>query len=147
MTRARAVLLGLAGAALGGFVGRSASDALGMIALAIAAGFGLSLMLRGVGLRLIGIAMVLLGGLGAGLSVYAAVMEQPLARAALAGFLIVVFSGVVFVRSGPTWVALAADRPAQPKDLWKQIDEGIDPTEEEIDPTRDEEMPPGGDSR
>ena len=51
------------------------------------------------------------------------------------------------LRGTPDLYRWRADRPAQPKDLWKQIDEGIDPTEEEIDPTRDEEMPPGGDSR
>ncbi|MDF1489442.1 Trp biosynthesis-associated membrane protein [Tessaracoccus caeni] len=140
MTRARTLLLGLLGAALGGFAGQTASGALGTIALAIAAGFGLSLMLRGVGLRVIGTAVALLGLLGCVLSGSVATDGQLWGWVALPGFLAVVAAGVLLFRFGPRWVLAQADRATPPKDLWKQIDEGIDPTD-------GEDMPTGGDSR
>ena len=140
MTRARTLLLGLVGAALGGFAGQSASEALGTIALAIAAGFGLSLMLRGIGLRVVATAVALLGLLGCVLSGSVAADGQPWGWAALPGFLVVVSAGVVLFRFGPGWAGAPSDRPTAPKDLWKQIDEGIDPTD-------GEDMPTGRDSR
>jgi len=153
VTRGITLLLGLAGAASAGFAGRSVNAGLGALALAIAAGLGLSLMLRGVGLRIVGVLVTVLATMGAGLSVASAVGGQSLAWVALAGFLAVLVASYSLLRHGPGWAALAADRPAHPKDLWKQIDEGLDPTSDEFDgdigdfeTTQHGEVPPGRDS-
>ncbi|HMR48814.1 MAG TPA: Trp biosynthesis-associated membrane protein [Arachnia sp.] len=153
MTRGITLILGLAGAALAGFTGQSVDAALGAIALAVAAGLGLSLMLRGVGLRIVGVLVTVLATIGAGLSVASAAGGQGVAWASLGGFLAVLVAGYSLLRYGPGWAALAADRPAHPKDLWKQIDEGLDPTSDEsgggtgdFETTQPDEMPPGRDS-
>lgn len=145
MTRGRTLILGLAGTALGGIAGQGADAALGAIALAVGAGIGLSLMLRGVGLRIVGILITMLATIGGAVSVMAATAGQGLAWAALAGFLAVIGAGFFLLRDGPGWASVGADRPARPKDLWKQIDEGIDPTSDENEDLGDdfETRPPG----
>ena len=104
-----------------------------------------SLLLRGVGLRIVGILITMLATIGGAVSVMAATAGQGLAWAALAGFLAVIVAGFFLLRDGPGWGCVGADRPARPKDLWKQIDEGIDPTSDENEDLGDdfETRPPG----
>ena len=118
--------LGVAFTGLG--TGASAVQALGWAA---AAGVGLSAMLRGPGLRVMGALGVLLA-------------VASLASAALAGgwaWLAVVFSlalgaaGAAAFRRGPHWRAGSTSTRREPvRDLWKQFDAGDDPTTDGEEP-------------
>ena len=126
MTGRLTILLGIVGALGIAFTGLE-TDVPSVQALgwAAAAGTGLSLMLRGPGLRIMGV-------LGALLAIAVA------ASAAAAGgwaWLAVVFAvvlavaGVATARRGPLWRASVASTKREPaRDLWKQFDEGDDPT-------------------
>ena len=123
------ILLALVGALGLAFTGMGAgAAAVQALGWAAAAGVGLSLMLRGPGLRVMGVLGVLLAiGAGAGAVVAGgwAWLAVPFA-AALA------VAAVAAVRSGPAWRASSSTtRKQPPRDLWKQFDAGDDPTTNE----------------
>ena len=116
-------VVGALGIALAGLVADApAVQALGWAAVA---GVGLSAMLRGPGLRI-------MGGVGALLALVAAV------SAALAGgwaWIAVAFTAVLLVAAfsavirGPLWRTDSTRATREPlKDVWKQFDAGEDPT-------------------
>ena len=104
------------------------------IGWAAAAGAFLMLMLRGQGLRAMGILLVLLG-LGAGL--LGAVQGGPGWLLVLPAALLVV-GGVAAARWGPDWPVRAGSGPRDaPRDQWKQFDAGEDPTAPDVVPGDD----------
>lgn len=126
LTGGRTALLAVVGAIGVAFTGLGAdSPAIQALGWAAVAGVGLSAMLRGPGLRV-------MGALGVVLMVAAAI------TAALAGgwaWLTWVFclalgaAAVATFLRGPTWRARARSREKEPaRDLWKQFDAGDDPT-------------------
>ncbi|NLE97789.1 MAG: hypothetical protein GX596_07345 [Propionibacterium sp.] len=112
-------------AALGGLaagIGGTVAEAPAVAGLgwAVLAGTALSLMLHGVGLRVLGVVLVLLGVLGGVLSV--------LGTAWLAtAFVPVLAGGVLMAMFGPGWAAGRKARPPS-EDPWKLLDQGEDPT-------------------
>lgn len=136
-TGGQAVLLGIVGALgltfLGMGVNASAVQALG---LAATAGIGLSAMLRGPGLRM-------MGGLGILLAVAAGISAGLAGGWAWLGLVFCVAlgtAGFLTLHHGPRWRARSRTREKEPaRDLWKQFDAGDDPTtsDEAPDPTRD----------
>ena len=133
LTALLAVVGALGVAFTGVGAGASAVQALGWAA---AAGVGLSAMLRGPGLRVMGVLGTLLAvgafasaGIAGGWAWIAAAFAVVLAVAAVAT-----------IRRGPAWRASEAGRKREPvRDLWKQFDAGDDPTTdadepEELDP-------------
>ncbi len=122
----RTALLGVVGALGVAFTGL-AVDAAAVQALgwAAAAGVGVSAMLRGPGLRVMGALGMLLAvvsgisaGLAGGWAWLTIVFCVVLGVAAIATF-----------RDGPSWRTNAGSREKAPAaDLWKQFDAGRDPT-------------------
>lgn len=124
--RAPTTLLGLVGA-LGAGIGGTVAEApeVSGVGWAALAGFGLSLMLHGVGLRVLGVALVLLAVLGSVVSLVTVWWM-------LFGFLLVAAAGVAMVAVGPSWASQRRKRPPS-KDPWKLMDDGDDPT---VDPAQ-----------
>ena len=122
-------LLGVIGALGVAFTGMAVdASAVQALGWAAAAGGGLSAMLRGPGLRVmgaLGILLAIAGGISAGLAGgwawVALVFCLALGVAALATF-----------RRGPHWRSEARSQKKEPvRDLWKQFDAGDDPTTRE----------------
>lgn len=121
------VLAILATGALGLVIGANLLGAGGGVALgwAAAAGAFLMLMLRGPGLRAMGILLVLLG-LGAGVL---AVLTGGTGWFLLAPAALLVLGGGAAARWGPGWPTRTGSGPRDaPRDQWKQFDAGEDPT-------------------
>lgn len=132
MTGRLTLLLALVGALGLAFTGlgtdASAVQALGWAA---AAGVGLSLMLRGPGLRIMGVLGILLS-VAAGAS---AVVAGGWAWLAVLFAAVLAVASVATVRSGPTWRRGPSATQKEPlRDLWKQFDAGDDPTTNEQSP-------------
>ncbi|MGO1384423.1 MAG: hypothetical protein ACTHWA_07240 [Arachnia sp.] len=126
LSGARTALLGVAGA-LGIAVTGLAADASAVQALgwAACAGVGLSAMLRGPGLRVLGAVGVVLA-VGAGVS---AGFAGGWAWISLLFSAMLALAAVFTFRHGPAWRAVARSRRQEPaRDLWKQFDAGEDPT-------------------
>ncbi len=118
--------LGIAFTGLG--ADASAVQALGWAA---AAGVGLSVMLRGPGLRVMGVLGILLALAAAASSVVAG----GLAWLALAFSMALAVAAVITTRDGPSWKSKVGTRDKEPaRDLWKQFDSGDDPTTSEQTP-------------
>ena len=126
MTGRLSVLLALVGALGLAFTGLGAgASAVQALGWAAATGVGLSLMLRGPGLRIMGVLGVLLA-IAAGA---VAVVAGGWAWLAVLFSAVLAVAAVATVRSGPTWRASAAATKKEPlRDLWKQFDAGDDPT-------------------
>ena len=125
-TGGRTALLGIVGALGVGFTGM-ATDASAVQAFgwAAAAGVGLSAMLRGPGLRIMGV----LGLLLAVAAAISAGLAGGLAWLSLLFCCALAAAGAATLRDGPTWRARQRSREKEPaRDLWKQFDDGEDPT-------------------
>lgn len=121
-------VVGALGIALTGLgTGASAVQALGW---ASAAGVGLSAMLRGPGLRVMGVVGLLLS-IAAGVS---AALAGGWAWLTLAFAVVLAVAAVATIRRGPTWRAAATTRRQPSKDPWKQFDAGEDPTTDAEEP-------------
>lgn len=127
--RLPATLLAVVGALLAVVAAHVGGSPLASPAWAIAAGIGLTLMLRGVGLRVVGVVLVALAITGAGWAIASAQWV------ALAGFALCVLAASAFVVWGPGWRARRPPRADAPVDLWKAMDEGGDPTDEQGSPS------------
>lgn len=126
LTGGRTALLAVFGALGVAFTGLgTGAAAVQAVGWAAAAGVGLSAMLRGPGLRV-------MGALGVVLAVAAAisaVLDGGWAWLALVFCLVLGTAGVATLRSGPQWRSGARSREKEPaRDLWKQFDAGDDPT-------------------
>jgi len=126
LTGARTALLGVAGALGIAFTGLAAdASAVQALGWAASAGVGLSAMLRGPGLRVLGALGILLA-VGAGVS---AGFAGGWAWLSLIFCAILAVAAVATFRHGPAWRAKARSREKEPaRDLWKQFDAGEDPT-------------------
>ena len=126
LTGARTALLGVIGALGIAFTGL-ATDASALQALgwAAVAGVGLSAMLRGPGLRAMGVLGVLLA-VGAAVST---VFAGGWAWLSVLFCAILVVAAVATFRDGPGWREKTRSREKEPaRDLWKEFDAGEDPT-------------------
>ncbi|MDO5735105.1 MAG: hypothetical protein Q4P15_01370 [Propionibacteriaceae bacterium] len=131
-------LLAVIGALGIAFTGLGAqAPAVQALGWASAAGVGLSAMLRGPGLRVMGILGLLLS-IGAAIS---AVLAGGWALLGVVFAAVLAVAAVGTVMRGPLWRAAATTSKREPvRDLWKQLDAGDDPT-------TDAKEPPGPDSR
>lgn len=115
-------LLAVAGALGAGFAAQSSGSGVQAFAWALAAGIGLSLMVRGVGLRVLGVALTALAVAGAGWAGRAGLWLV------VAGFAVAAVAQLGVIVWGPGW----ASRPRGPRaggdDLWAAMDRGDDPT-------------------
>ncbi|NHB86010.1 hypothetical protein G7085_19690 [Tessaracoccus sp. HDW20] len=121
-------LLAVAGALIAGVAAQTAGSSLASLAWALAAGVGLSLMLRGFGLRIVGILLAGLAVAGIG---WAAQSGQ---WTPLVGFVATLIASLGFVVWGPAWRHRRSTGREAPADLWKAMDEGYDPTGEQGSP-------------
>lgn len=131
MSRA-VVIAGLAVGALGLAIGGGPAGAQGASSLgwAAAAGAFLLFMVRGAGLRPLGILLALLGS-GAAV---AAGLAGGWAWALLVPAVLLVGAAVALVVRGPSWPRREGAGPrAAAMDDWKQFDAGIDPTGTSLD--------------
>ena len=117
-------LFAVAGAMLAGIAAQVGSSPLASLAWALAAGVGLSLMLHGFGLRIVGVALTCLAVVGIG---WAAQVGQ---WVALVGFVLVTVAGLGFTVRGPNWRHQRVRRQSAPG-LWQAMDPGGDPTDEQ----------------
>lgn len=118
-------LLTAAGVLVAGLAAQSAGAPLASLAWALLAGIGLSLMLRGFGLRIVGMLLVALavGGVVWGV--------QSAQWVPVAGFAVAGVAALGFVAWGPGWrLRQRREREVQ-VDYWKAMDEGDDPTDEQ----------------
>ncbi|MBK7821235.1 MAG: hypothetical protein IPJ61_09185 [Tessaracoccus sp.] len=120
--RAPVTLAAAAGAVTAGIAAQAASSPVGSLAWAAAAGIGLSLMLRGVGLRVVGVLLTALAVTGAGWSVQAGQWV------ACAGFAVVAVAALGVVVWGPRWRTERASGSGRALDPWAAMDKGEDPT-------------------
>ena len=118
-------LLALAGSLVAGFSAQAAGSGVASLAWAVAAGLGLSLMLRGVWLRVLGVALTALAVASAGWA------WQAGQWVALGGFVATAAALLGMAWWGPAWVARATQAGDHPVDLWKAMDDGADPTGEQ----------------
>lgn len=118
-------LLAAAGALVAGVAAQTAASPVASLAWALLAGVGLSLMLRGVGLRIVG---VLLTALATASAFWAA---QAALWVSVAGFAVVALSAVGFILWGPGWAGRARRETDRPVDVWASMDQGSDPTAEQ----------------
>ena len=132
MTGLLTILLGIVGALGIAFTGLGAdASAVQALGWAAAAGAGLSLMLRGPGLRIMGVLGVLLA-IAAGAS---AAVAGGWAWLAVAFAVVLAVAAVATIRRGPLWRAgVAATKKEPARDLWKQFDAGDDPTTDDQSP-------------
>ena len=127
MGRLPVTLVAAGGGVIAGVAAQAGSSAVASVAWAVLAGLGLSLMLHGRSLRVVGVFLVLLSGGGI---VWAATAGQ---WASLVGFAVAVIGSLGFVVWGPTWVRRTRVQDA-PEDLWKAMDSGDDLTNEQLPP-------------
>lgn len=132
MTGRITALLAVLGALGIAFTGLGAdASAVQALGWAAAAGVGLSAMLRGPGLRI-------MGGVGTLLAIVAAasaIMAGGWAWLAVAFAAILALSAIFTMLRGPLWRANATTARREPvKDLWKQFDAGGDPTTDAEEP-------------
>lgn len=114
-------LVGVIGALAAGILASTApAPEVGGLAWAILAGLALSLMLHGVGLRVLGGVIAVLAALGGVLSVLTVWWL-------VVCFVPVLASGLLMLVFGPSW-ARGRQKKETVKDMWKQLDEGDDPT-------------------
>lgn len=118
-------LLALAGVLAAGFAAQAAGNGLASLAWAVAAGLGLSLMLRGVWLRVLAVALTALTVASLGWA------WQAGQWVALAGFAVATVALLGMTWRGPSWVPRSRAAGDQPVDLWKAMDDGADPTGEQ----------------
>lgn len=118
-------LLAVAGSLVAGFSAQAAGSGVASLAWAVAAGLGLSLMLRGVWLRILGVALTGLAVASAGWA------WQAGQWVALGGFVVAAVALLGMAWWGPAWVARARQAGDHPVDLWKAMDDGADPTGEQ----------------
>jgi hypothetical protein len=115
-------------AALAGVVAGATAQAAGSpvasLAWALLAGVGLSLMLRGGGLRVLGVLLTVLATASAGWAVQARVWPSA------AGFAVVALASVGITVAGPRWAGRSRAAVDRPRDLWQSMDAGEDPTAE-----------------
>lgn len=120
-SRVSTTILGLAGAGgaaiAGNFLDAAATRG---VAWAGLAAIGLSLMLHGRGLRVLGVLLALLSVAG----IVASIMEQPWIAVAFVALLV---ASALFVVVGPSWRTERAPR-VQQRSLWEELDNGEDPT-------------------
>lgn len=121
-------LVTAAGALVAGIAAQSAGSPLASLAWAVLAGIGLSLMLRGFGLRIVGIILAAVGIGGAGWAVQAGQWIP------LTGFVVVLFGAGGYLAWGPGWRHRPRPERVAHTDLWKAMDEGEDPTGEQVVP-------------
>ena len=95
--RAPVTLVAAAGAVTAGIAAQAASSPVGSLAWAAATGIGLSLMLRGAGLRVVGVLLTVIAVMGAGWSVQAGQWV------AAAGFAVAAVASLGLVLWGPRW--------------------------------------------
>ncbi|MGV8846865.1 hypothetical protein [Tessaracoccus sp.] len=133
MTGRITALLAVIGALGIAFTGLAAdASAVQALGWAAAAGVGLSAMLRGPGLRIMGVVGVLLAIAAAA----SAVLAGGWAWTAMAFAAIMAVSAVFTILRGPLWRANATKARREPvKDLWKQFDAGDDPTTDVEEPS------------
>lgn len=125
-------LLTTAAALLAGLTAQSAGSNLASLAWVLLAGVALSLMLRGFGLRIIGILLTVVAVAAAGWAVQAG-QWMP-----LVGFCLAAVGTLGFAWFGPGWrLRQRAERRPQ-ADLWKAMDAGEDPTDEQVAAEGDE---------
>ena len=131
------VLIGLAGAGLAAYAGDSAVTALG---LAMLAAWGVLLVVRVVGRRLM-VVVILLDAVGVLWSlVHPLTLGDAWPWAAGSGAVAAAGAAVLAWRWAPTWPEMGSkyDAPQAPADLdtddnaglWRQLSEGRDPTED-----------------
>ncbi len=119
--RASTTIIGLAGAGGAAIAGNILDvPATRGVAWAGLAAIGLSLMLHGQGLRVLGVLLALLSVTG----IVVSVMEQPWVVVA---FVALFVASVLFVTVGPTWRTQRPPR-VQQRSLWEELDKGEDPT-------------------
>lgn len=132
------VLVVLALGALGLVIGANVLGSGGGVALgwAAAAGAFLMLMLRGPGLRAMGVLLVLLG-IGAGVL---GALTGGTGWFLLLPAALLVLGGAAAARWGPGWPTRAGNGPREaPRDQWRQFDAGEDPTAGEADVVPDDD--------
>ncbi len=129
--RAPVTLVVAAGAVTAGIAAQAASSPVGSVAWAAAAGVGFSLMLRGVGLRVVGVLLAALATAGAAWSVQAGQWV------AFAGFVVAAIGTLGFVMWGPRWRSGRSTGEARALDPWAAMDKGEDPTDA---PTDEQDM-------
>lgn len=113
------------GALVAGLAAQSAESTVGSMAWVIVSGLGLSIMLSGIPLRVLGVVLTVIGG--------ASVARAASAHlwVAVAGFAVASVAAALMAWWGPGWVVRSrADRPRD-LDPWKAMDSGIDPTAEQ----------------
>ncbi|HQD21906.1 MAG TPA: hypothetical protein PKY27_06580 [Arachnia sp.] len=131
--RAPVTLVAAAGAVTAGIAAQAASSPVGSLAWAAAAGIGLSLMLRGAGLRVVGVLLTVIAVMGAGWSVQAGQWV------AAAGFAVAAVASLGLVLWGPRWRSDRGSGGARALDPWAAMDKGEDPTDA---PTDEQDMRP-----
>lgn len=120
------------GALLAGGAAQVGGSPLASLGWALAAGVGLSLMLRGFGLRIVGVLLSVLAVVGAGWAI------QEGQWVASGGFVLVVVAALGILVWGPNWRQSHSGREAAREDPWKAMDRGLDPTAEQV-PSVDED--------
>ena len=135
--RAPVTLVVAAGAVTAGIAAQAAESPVGSVAWAAAAGVGLSLMLRGAGLRVVGVLLAALATTGACWSVQAGQWV------ALAGFVVAAVGAAGLVVWGPRWRTERASGGGRALDPWAAMDKGEDPTDAPVD---EQDMRPSGET-
>lgn len=116
-------LLALAGALTAGFSAHTAGSGVASLGWALAAGLGLSLMLRGLQLRFLGVALSALAVAAAGWA------GQAGEWVSLTGMAVSALALLGMVWWGPGWVTRR--RAEHALDMWAAMDSGVDPTDEQ----------------
>ena len=131
MTGRLTALLAVVGALGIAFTGMGVdAPAVQALGWAAAAGVGLSAMLRGNGLRVMGVLGVLLA-IAAGVS---AASTGGWGWLALAFAVVLAVAAFATIRRGPLWRAGNTKKREPVVDLWKQFDAGDDPTTNGLTP-------------
>lgn len=136
-------LLAIVGALTAGFAAQSSGSGVQAVAWALAAGIGLSLMVRGAGLRVLGAVLAVLALAGATWAGQAGLWLV------LAGFAVAAAAEVGVILLGPRWAYRPRTQRPGGDDPWAAMDRGEDPTDD--DPTQgddggtgEQDMRPGG---
>lgn len=123
--RGLVTVVAVIGAAVAGISAQVASSSVGALALALLAGIGASLLVRGGALRALGVVLVILATGGA---VVAGTQQL---WATLAGFAIASLGCLGMIAWGPNWVRQHRSDAERPVDYWQAMDAGEDPTGEQ----------------
>lgn len=128
--RAPLTLIAIAGALVATLAAQVDGSSFLGLGLAILAGLGLSLMLRGTALRVLAVVLTVLSIASAGWA-FAVV-----AWLVGAGFVLSALGAAAIIWFGPTWLARSPEA-ARKLDDWAAMDSGVDPTdaEDEQEPT------------